>query len=327
MPLGSMIMITAPSPRMVLPENISMCRSLVDIGLTTISSVWNTPSTTMPKVWLPTWVTTMKPFSGSEEEPSSILSSFFRCISGSSLLRNRNTAVSLIRSMRCSELARARTSSTTANCGIAKRSPAASTISAETMASVRGILMVTLEPAAIVGDADDDVAAFMIGRQANGALLGLAGGSALGRRLQAVIGRVAHHMGQGILDQVEHLAVELGVGAVHLQFDLLVKFAGQIAHDSRQLLPGIADRLHPRLHDAFLQFGGDVRQPLQRHLEFGILVAPRDLQELIAGQNQFRHHRHQMFQRIHIDADRLVGDFIGLLHFDLNDRFAGRRFL
>ena len=33
---------------------MSMCRSLVDIGLTTISSVWNTPSTTMPKVWLPT---------------------------------------------------------------------------------------------------------------------------------------------------------------------------------------------------------------------------------------------------------------------------------
>ncbi len=67
MPLGSMIMITAPSPRMVLPENMSMCRSLVDIGLTTISSVWNTPSTTMPKVWLPTCVTTMKPFSASVE--------------------------------------------------------------------------------------------------------------------------------------------------------------------------------------------------------------------------------------------------------------------
>ena len=39
MPLGSMIMITEPSPRIVLPENIAMWRSLVDIGLTTISSV------------------------------------------------------------------------------------------------------------------------------------------------------------------------------------------------------------------------------------------------------------------------------------------------
>ena len=40
MPLGSMIMITAPSPKMVLPENMSMWRSLVDIGLTTILLGW-----------------------------------------------------------------------------------------------------------------------------------------------------------------------------------------------------------------------------------------------------------------------------------------------
>src|SRR6266478_5228707 len=107
------------------------------------------------------------------------------------------------------------------------------------------------EAAVVVGDADDDVAAFMIGRKPNGALLRLAGSGALGRRLQPVIGRVAHHVGQGILDQVEHLAVELGVGAVHLQFDLLAEFPREVAHDSRQLLPGVADRLHPRLHDAF----------------------------------------------------------------------------
>ena len=123
-----------------------MWRSFVDIGLTTISSVWNTPSTTMPKVWLPTWVTTIKPFSGSLVEPSSIFKSFLRWISGNSLLRSRKTAVSLMRSMRCSELARARTSSTTESWGMAKRSPAASTIRAETMARVSGILMVTEEP-------------------------------------------------------------------------------------------------------------------------------------------------------------------------------------
>ena len=57
-------MITEPSPRMVLPENMPMWRSMVAIGFTTISSVWNTLSTTMPKVWAPTWVTTMKPRSG-----------------------------------------------------------------------------------------------------------------------------------------------------------------------------------------------------------------------------------------------------------------------
>ena len=65
MPFGSTIMITEPSPRMVLPENMAMWRSLLDIGLTTISSVWNTASTTTPKLWLPTWMTTMKPSSSS----------------------------------------------------------------------------------------------------------------------------------------------------------------------------------------------------------------------------------------------------------------------
>ncbi len=119
-------------------------------------------------------------------------------------------------------------------------------------------------------------------------------------------------MGQRILDQVEHLTVELGVGAVHLQFDLLAELAGEIAHDPRQLLPGIADRLHPRLHDAFLQLGGDVGQPLQRHLELGVFVPPGDFEQLIAGQHQLRHHRHQVFERIHIHPDRLVGDAVAL---------------
>ncbi|NLS75586.1 hypothetical protein E3H11_44060, partial [Bradyrhizobium brasilense] len=47
------------------------------------------------------------------------------------------------------------------------------------------------------------------------ALIVEAGGDPLGGGLQPVIGGVAHHMRQRILDQVEHLAVEPGVGAVH----------------------------------------------------------------------------------------------------------------
>ena len=143
-PFGSMIMITEPSPRMVLPQNTGMLRSRLDIGLTTISSVWKTPSTTMPKVWLPTCITTMKTLSDALSSP--ILSRLLSCTSGRSLLRSRSTAASLMRSMRCSEFLRTRTSSTTASCGIAKRSPPASTISAETMASVSGILMMKLVP-------------------------------------------------------------------------------------------------------------------------------------------------------------------------------------
>ena len=69
-------------------------------------------------------------------------------------------------------------------------------------------------------------------------------------------------MGQRVLDHFEHLAVELGLGAAHLELDLLVEFGGEIAHDARQLLPGIADRLHARFHHPFLQLGGDVGEPL-----------------------------------------------------------------
>ena len=174
-----------------------------------------------------------------------------------------------------------------------------------------GLDLLGVEAAAVVGDADDDVAALVIGGQADGALLALAGSRALGGGLQAMVGGVAHHVGERVLDQVEHLAVELGVGAVHLQLDLLAQFAREVAHDAGQFLPGVADRLHPRLHDAFLQLGGDVGEPLQRHLELGVLVAAGDLQQLVAGQDQLGDHGHQMFQRVHVDADRLVGDLVG----------------
>ena len=104
--------------------------------------------------------------------------------------------------------------------------------------------------------------------------------------------------------QVEHLAVELGVGAVHFELDVLAEFGGEIAHDARQLLPSVADRLHARLHHAFLQLGGDIGQPLQRHLELGIVVPAHDVEQLIAGQHQLGHHGHQMLEGVDVDADR-----------------------
>ncbi len=61
-------------------------------------------------------------------------------------MRRRSTGVSLIRSTLSSPLVVARTSSTTLICGIAKRSLAHSTISAETMARVSGILMTKVVP-------------------------------------------------------------------------------------------------------------------------------------------------------------------------------------
>ena len=42
-------------------------------------------------------------------------------------------------------------------------------------------------------------------------------------RLDAMIARVADHVGERILDQLEHLAVELGLLAVHDEIDLLAE--------------------------------------------------------------------------------------------------------
>ena len=72
--------------------------------------------------------------------------------------------------------------------------------------------------------------------------------------------------------------------------------------------PGVADRLHARLHHAFLQLGGDVRQPLQRHRVVGVVLAPGDLQQLVAGQHELADHRHQVLEHIDVDADRLRRD-------------------
>ncbi len=135
--------------------------------------------------------------------------------------------------------------------------------------------------------------------------LRFAGRTPFCRQLDSMICGVAHHMRQRILDHVQNLPVELGFGALHLEFDLLAELRGKIAHQPRQLLPRIADRLHPRLHDAFLQFRRDLREPLQRQFEFGFGLTTRQLHQLITGQDEFRHHGHQMFERIDIDADRL----------------------
>ncbi len=164
-----------------------------------------------------------------------------------------------------------------------------------------------IEPAPIVGDPDDDETAFVIGGKPDQTVLGLACGAPLFRRFKAMVRRVTHHVRERILDEIEHLAIEFGLGAMHFELDLLPKFIGKVAHNARQFLPRIADRLHARLHHAFLQFGRHIGQPLQRRLEFGLFVATHDLEQLIAGQDELGHHCHQVFKRIDGHADRLTG--------------------
>ena len=144
-PLGSTISTTAPSPRIVLPANIGMCRSFTDIGFTTISSVWKTSSTRMPKRSPPDLrdhheARLLRPPPGLDC-PSRPVSETI----GSSRSRRRSTGAPLMCSTRCAP-ASTRTSSSTATCGRAKRCSPARTIRAATMASVSGILMVKVVP-------------------------------------------------------------------------------------------------------------------------------------------------------------------------------------
>ena len=112
--------------------------------------------------------------------------------------------------------------------------------------------------AAIIADLDHDVAADMMRMERDRAGVRLAGRGAVGRAFDAVVGAIADHMGERVFDHLEHLTIELGFGADHAQIEFLAEIAGQIAHEPRKLRPRIADRLHARLHHAFLQLGRDL---------------------------------------------------------------------
>ncbi len=164
------------------------------------------------------------------------------------------------------------------------------------------------ETAAVVADLDDDMAAFVIGVERDLAGFRFARAAALLRPFQAVVGGIAHHVGQRVLDHLQDLAIQLGVLADHDQFDLLLQFVAEVAHQARQLGPRIADRLHARLHDAFLQLGRDMVEALQRAGEFAVLLLAQDLQHLVAGEHELAHHRHQVLKQFDVDADALIGD-------------------
>ena len=164
------------------------------------------------------------------------------------------------------------------------------------------------QAAAVVADLDDDVPAFVIGVEQDAPRLRLAGGAALLGGFEPVVAGIAHHVRQRVADQFQHLPVQFRLRAAHLEVDLLAQFMRQVAHQARQLGPGIADRLHARLHHPFLQVGGDVRQALQRHGEGIRLVRAGQLQQLVAREDQFADQHHQVLEHVDRDADGLRGD-------------------
>ena len=160
---------------------------------------------------------------------------------------------------------------------------------------------------AVVADFNVDLPAFVIGAQGEPALRWLAGLYADLRRLDAVVARVANQVHERVFDGLDDGAVEFGVGAVHLQANLLAEAHRHVAHHARQLVPDHADGLHARLHDALLQLGGDQVQALRSGVESRIFPLGVELEDLVAGQHQLADQVHQLVQQPHADADIGIG--------------------
>ena len=162
-----------------------------------------------------------------------------------------------------------------------------------------------VEPAPVVADLDGDLACLVRRGDPHSSRGRLAGPHALVGGLEAVIGAIAHEMGERIANQLDQLAVEFGVAAIGDQIDLLVQLGAEIADHARQIGEDALHRLHARAHHGVLQVGGHGGQALERRLERFVLLVARDFEELVAGQHQLRHELHDALERVEIDPDRL----------------------
>ena len=166
---------------------------------------------------------------------------------------------------------------------------------------------VGVDPAAVVGDLDHDLAARVVRAQRQHALGGLAGGDALLGGLDPVVDGVAHEVGQRVLDGLEQPAVELGVATGHLELDLALARGREVAHDARHLRPDVLDGLHARLHDALLQLTGDEVEPLRGPRQVDVVGPGGEPADLVAGQDELAHLTHERVEQVDVDADRRVG--------------------
>ena len=169
-----------------------------------------------------------------------------------------------------------------------------------------------VDAAAVVGDFNDHLALFMEGDHAQAALFGLALRLADFGRFDPVIDGVANHVGERIADRLDECLVQFGVLPLHLEANFLPASEREVTNDAGKLAQHVADRLHPRLHHARLQFRGQPVESLHRTQKGVVLVRRAVLQDLIAREHQFADKRHQFVEQDNIDADVGIGDGSGL---------------
>src|SRR5207244_3572464 len=148
----------------------------------------------------------------------------------------------------------------------------------------------------IVADLDVYLSALVVGAKEDTSGRWLSSAGADFSCLYAVVAAVAYKVSERVLDGLDDRFIKLGIGSVHLKPNLLAEGVRKVAHNARQLVPDHADRLHPGLHDAFLQFRGDQVQALRCRQQSTVLVLELVLQYLIPGEDQLPNQVHQFIE-------------------------------
>ena len=120
---------------------------------------------------------------------------------------------------------------------------------------------VAVDPGPVVAKLDEDHVPALKGGEGDATTLGLAQLAAGLRRLDSVVDRVPQQMGQGVLQDLKDLLVQLDGHAGGDEVDLLAPLPGDVADHAVEAVEERAHGQHARLSDAFLEFPGDQRRP------------------------------------------------------------------
>jgi len=107
--------------------------------------------------------------------------------------------------------------------------------------------------------------------QPNDATTRFARGASLLRVIDAVVGTIAHQMGERIFDQIQDLPIQFGVGSVHLQFDRSVE-------RSRTMRGSFCHAFPIGCMRVFITSCWTWVVTLDKRLEFGIIVPAEDFE-------------------------------------------------
>ena len=145
---------------------------------------------------------------------------------------------------------------------------------------------------AVIGNRQQDMVAFLLGRQNYPAAARFTGCFALFGGFTPVVNRVAHQVHQRIGQGLDQILVEVGFFAHQLQADFFFQLSRQIPNQTREAAEHFLDRLHAGLHDRGLQVGS-------HHVKIGQRLGHRFVVAVEAQAHQTVTHQHQLADHVH----------------------------